>query len=497
MNEKLYKELDWRLRVFDSLSFPTLILKPDRKILSANQIFLQRQGVEMEHIVGKRCYELFYGVHTCPNKVCPFPKVLAEKKGTTVMRRHTTRTGKRIFEDRVFSPILDDEGNVAYILESVRDVTRQKNLELALKETEAFLEKVILGSPIAIVAADRYGHILLMNPAAEDLFGYTNSHAMSHVTAEQLYPAGVAVDIMRRLKAGKGKLPSIKTEIINARSEIIPVELTASIIYEDDEEVATVGIYTDLREKLAVESKLRKTRAQLAQSEKMASMGQLAAGVAHEINNPLTGILFYATLKLEGMTTDDTERADVEAVIDDVKRCKEIVQNLLAYSRQSSPMKDIIQLNDIVEQSMVLIRDPKMFRNVIIKRAYSDEMMLLHVDKNQISQVIINLVINAVSAMNGAGTLTLKTYRDKRFGKAYLEVADTGCGIPVENIDKIFDPFYTTKAPGEGTGLGLSTAYGLVKENRGNIRVKHTDDAGTAFLLEFELYHSPVAPETT
>jgi len=490
MNDKFLQELDWRLRVFDSLSFPTLILKPDKVILTANHVFLQRHGLELNKIVGKRCHEIFYGTDSCPNKVCPFPKILSEKSGTSVMRRHTTRTGKRVYEDRVFSPILDDDGQVAYIMESVRDVTRQKNLELALKETEAFLEKVILNSPIAIVAADRYGHILLMNPAAEELFGYANPFAVRHITADMLYPPGTANTIMHRLKEGQGKLRHIKTTIINAQGTAIPVELTASIIYEDDEEVATVGIYADLREKLAVEKKLKETQAQLAQSEKMASLGQLAAGVAHEINNPLTGILFYATLKLESMGAEDAERGDVQAVIDDVKRCREIVQNLLAYSRQSSPMKDIIQLNAIVDQSLSLIRDPKMFRNVRLEREFSDEMMLLHVDKNQISQVIINLVINAVSAMGGSGVLTLRTHRDKAEGKAFLEVIDTGCGIAPENLSKIFDPFYTTKAPGEGTGLGLSTAYGLIKENKGNIRVAETSPEGTTFLLEFELYQA-------
>ncbi|MGD9211233.1 MAG: PAS domain S-box protein [Desulfobacteraceae bacterium] len=488
MNGKLYNEIDWRLRVFDSLSFPTLILKPNRTIVSGNQIFLSKFDVELDHIVGKRCHEVFYHSDKCPQKKCPFTKVLREKKGASVMRRISTRTGKYLWEDRVFSPILDDNGNVAYIMESVRDITRQKNLELALRETEAFLEKVIFGSPIAIVAADRFGHILLMNPSAEELFGYSSPFAVRHVTANQLYPPGIASSIMRQLKGRRGKLPSVKTTIISSKGEEIPVELTASIIYEDNEEVATVGIYTDLRDKLAVEQKLKETQAQLAQSEKMASIGQLAAGVAHEINNPLTGILFYANLKQEQMAPEDPERTDLLEVIEDVNRCKDIVQNLLAYSRQSSPMKDIIQLNLLIDQSLNLIRDPKMFGKIEIKRNFSDEMMLVHVDKNQISQVIINLVMNAVAAMRGEGLLSLRTYRDKMRGRVYLEVSDTGCGIASDSLNKIFDPFFTTKAPGEGTGLGLSTAYGLMKENKGNIRVKKTGPSGTTFTLDFELY---------
>lgn len=492
MNETHYSEHDWRQHVFDSLSFPTLILQPDKVVVSANQVFLSHAGVPLDDVLGKHCYEVFYNSTSCPHRVCPFTKVLTEKRGASVTRLHTTRSGKIHYEDRVFSPILDEDGRVAFIMESVRDVTRQKNLELALKETEAFLEKVISGSPIAIVAADRYGTILLMNPAAEELFGYTNTYAARHVTASELYPPGIASSIMRQLKQSKGKLPGIKTMIVNADAEAIPVELTASIVYEDGEEVATVGIYTDLREKLAVEKQLKQTQTQLAQSEKMASIGQLAAGVAHEINNPLTSMLFYAEMKLETMNADDPERLDVEAVTEDVKRCKEIVQNLLAYSRQSSPTRNIIHLNDLVDQSLVLIRDPKMFQHIEIVRDFSDQMMLVHVDRNQISQVIVNLVINAVSAMDQKGRLTLTTSRSKANSKAYLEVTDTGCGIAPEQLSKIFDPFFTTKPPGEGTGLGLSTAYGLIKENKGEIRVKQTGSDGTTFLLEFDL-HNPAA----
>jgi len=228
----------------------------------------------------------------------------------------------------------------------------------------------------------------------------------------------------------------------------------------------------------------------LAQSEKMASIGQLAAGVAHELNNPLTSILFDANMILEGHTAGDANRESLEWIIDDVYRCKDIVKNLLAYSRQTNPLKDIIQMSDLVEQSLALIRDQKLFANVNVVKDLSDEMMLIHVDKNQISQVIINLVMNAVAAMDGRGTLTFRTYRNKDAQEAFLEVSDTGCGITEGNLSKIFDPFFTTKELGKGTGLGLSTAFGNVNENKGKISVKSTDSDGTTFLLQFPLYQS-------
>ncbi|RJQ64515.1 MAG: PAS domain S-box protein [Desulfobacteraceae bacterium] len=488
----LIKEEDWRLRVFDSLSFPTLILKPDKVVLTANRVFLEKYRIPLEKLVGKTCHEVFYGTQKCPHSTCPFHKVIKERKGQSILRRNFTRTGKRTWEDRVFSPILNEAGEVAYVMESIRDVTHVKMLEVTLKKTQLFFEKVIQSSAMAIVAADRYANILLMNPSAEDLFGYAAEDAIHHLTADQLYPPGVAQDIMQYMRGenhgGPGKLASRRINILNAGGAEIPVELTGSIIYEDGEEVATMGIYRDLREQIAVEKRLAEARAQLTQSEKMASMGQLAAGVAHELNNPLTSILFDANLVRDSLQEEDPNRENLNLIMQDVYRCREIVKSLLAYSRQTSPMKGVVQINDLLEQSLLLIRDQKLFANIRIVKELSDEMMLIRVDKNQISQVVINLVLNAIDAMDGKGTLSFRTYRDKRQQKVYLEVSDTGCGIPEKNLSKVFDPFFTTKAVGKGTGMGLSTAYGNVIENKGNICVKSSSPQGTTFLMEFPLY---------
>jgi len=482
--------MDWRVQVFDSLSFPTLIMTPDRKIVTANQVFLEKYLLDGNQVVGKFCHEVFYRKETCPNKICPFNKVLLEKTGQTIIRRTSSLTGKLLWEDRVFSPILDDDGNVAYIMESVRDVTRLKNLEYTLKETEAFLTKIIHGSPIAIVVADRYANILLMNPAAEHLFGYSQREAITRVSVESLYPAGTAKDIMKQLRSrklgGKGKLLSTHATILNASGKEIPVELNASIIYEDDTEVATVGIYKDLRTILAMQDKLKKASTQIVQSEKMASLGKLAAGVAHEINNPLTGILMYASIAKDGLGKNNQCQKELEYIIEDAERCSDIVKNLLTYSRQAvNAEKEIQPVNALVNEGLALIRDQKLFLNITLVKQLSEEEMYIKVDKNQMNQVIINIVMNAVDAMDKKGTLTLRTYRDKKRNEIHLEISDTGSGIPKENLPRIFDPFFTTKEQGQGTGLGLSTVYGIVKKNHGNISVKDSGPHGTTFLLKF------------
>jgi two-component system, NtrC family, sensor kinase len=491
MNKKIINEMDWRIQVFDSLSFPTLIMTPDRKIVTANQVFLKNYLMDGHQVVGKYCYEVFYRKETCPNKVCPFNKVLSEKKGQTIIRRRTSLTGKMFWEDRVFSPILDDDGNVAYIMESVRDVTRLKNLEYTLKETEAFLTKIIHGSPVAIVVADRYANILLMNPAAEQLFGYAQKEAITRVSVENLYPEGTAKGIMKQLRSrklgGTGKLLSTQTTICNAHGKEIPVELNASIIYEDDTEVATVGIYKDLRTIIAMEEKLKKASAQIVQSEKMASLGKLAAGVAHEINNPLTGILMYAHIAKDILCENGPPEKELEYIIEDAERCSDIVKNLLTYSRQKiHSEKGLQSVNALVEEGLTLIRDQKLFLNITLVKQFSQDDLYIKVDKNQMNQVIINLVMNAVDAMNKKGTLTLRTYLDKKSSQIHLEISDTGGGIPQENLPRIFDPFFTTKEHGQGTGLGLSTVYGIVKENHGSISVKETGPQGTTFILKFK-----------
>jgi len=220
----------------------------------------------------------------------------------------------------------------------------------------------------------------------------------------------------------------------------------------------------------------------------MASLGQLSAGVAHEINNPLTGILLYANLALERLDKADPLRKYLKSVINDTDRCKDIVQDLLAYSRQTSPTKETFQVNSLVEQSLTLIRGQKRFLNIQLVKKMSDDMMLIRADKNQLSQVIINLIMNAIDAMERKGTLIFLTYRSKDDKKVYIEVSDTGCGIPEENLSKVFDPFFTTKGSEKGTGLGLSTSYGIIKENGGRITIKETGPKGTTFLIELPLY---------
>jgi two-component system, NtrC family, sensor kinase len=497
-------EFDWKSRVFDSLSLPALILKPNREVLCANKALLTLYGMDKDEISGQTCHEFFYqSEDPCPYEDCPLSKVLSEKTGQTILRRVKTQHGKEKWEDRIFSPILDDAGEVRYIIEKIRDVTHVKRLERELSGIKIFMEKFVQSSMSGIVASDRHGKILVMNPAAEELTGYKFREARNRIKVQDLYPPEQAKEIMRRLRdesvGGKGRLPCSRTIMVNAQGEEIPVELTAAIIYEGNKEVATMGIFNDLREKIAQEEKIKEVLLRAARAEKMASLGQLAAGVAHEINNPLTGILLYGGLLLEDLSTEDPKYSDMESIIKDANQCRNIVKSLLTYSRQTNANREMMELNDLVAHGLSLVRDQSLFINIDVVKELSTERMPICVDRSQLNQVIINLVINAIDAMDKRGTLTIRTYSDKSkkseignkgaAGFAYIEVSDTGCGISEENLPRIFDPFFTTKDLGKGTGLGLSTVYGIIQANNGNIWVKETGQAGTTFIVELPLCH--------
>ncbi|OGR21206.1 MAG: PAS domain-containing sensor histidine kinase [Desulfobacula sp. RIFOXYA12_FULL_46_16] len=481
--------LDWRTRVFDSLSYPSVIISPDRTLMGANRKFYETFNLSLKEIYGKKCFHVFlYKDTPCETEQCTISKVLKDKKDHSfTLKRHYR------WEERIFSPILDDHGEVAYVIGSIRDITQTKSLENQLHGAQEFITRVIHSSASAIVAADRQGNINLMNSVAKELFGDYNGGEGKIRHTEQLYPPGKAKEIMRMLRdekiGGQGKLLIPRTTIVNAHGEEIEVEMSAAIIYDEKgNESATMAIYNDLKDKLKVEKELKLAQKQLAQSEKMASLGQLAAGVAHEINNPLTGILFYAGLLLERKDLDKDLEEDLKCILEDAERCREIVKSLLVYSRREGTAKNIVHLNEVVEKSLTLIRDQKKFRNIHIEKNLSEDMMLLLADTNKLNQVLINLIINAADAMDGEGTITLITYKEKFLKKLFLEVKDTGMGIPHENLSKIFDPFFTTKEVGKSTGLGLSIVYGILEEHGAKISVKRTSTKGTTFIIEFPMY---------
>ncbi|GMU20538.1 MAG: hypothetical protein AMXMBFR13_06350 [Phycisphaerae bacterium] len=227
------------------------------------------------------------------------------------------------------------------------------------------------------------------------------------------------------------------------------------------------------------------TRRQIGQSEKLASIGRLAAGVAHEVNNPLTGVLTFTHLLRGKPNLDEQDRADLDLVIRETTRVRDIVRNLLDFARESPSRKQPLDLNELIRHVTRLLASQKEFRRIRIVEHLTQGLPAVLGDQNQLQQVLLNLSLNACEAMPEGGTLKLNT--QVRADEVIVTVADTGHGIGSEDIDKIFEPFYTTKPQGKGTGLGLSVSYGIVQQHGGNIEVTSEPGKGTVFTVALPL----------
>jgi two-component system, NtrC family, sensor kinase len=225
------------------------------------------------------------------------------------------------------------------------------------------------------------------------------------------------------------------------------------------------------------------TDQQMMRSERLATLGQLAAGVAHEINNPLGAILMYSHLSLEDMQETNILSKNLEKTIAEASRCRDIVKGLLDFSRQTEPKVEQADINNILERTLTVVKDQSLFRNIEIIRQLAVNIPKISVDIGQIQQVFTNIVLNAGDSMNGKGRLTVKTYLspDKKY--ISIEFADTGHGIEEQNLEKIFEPFFTTKEVGKGTGLGLAVSYGIITRHKGTIEVKSKPGKGAAFIV--------------
>jgi signal transduction histidine kinase len=227
--------------------------------------------------------------------------------------------------------------------------------------------------------------------------------------------------------------------------------------------------------------RLQQTQAELLHKQKLASMGQLAAGVAHEINNPLGTIQLYAGALRKELPPDDPHREDLAVILRETDRCKTIVGDLLNFARQQEVLAQPTDIHDLLEQAIAAVRPHPPFEQVEIQRDYAMGLPPIEADPAQLLQVFVNLLNNAAEAIEGPGTIRLIT---RVQGSAVvIEVADTGCGIPEENMGRLFTPFFTTKGPGRGTGLGLSIVYGIIKMHRGQITVKSQVGEGTTFTV--------------
>ncbi len=241
---------------------------------------------------------------------------------------------------------------------------------------------------------------------------------------------------------------------------------------------------TTLEKKVEERTKeLTEMQSHLIQSEKLASLGKLAAGIAHEINNPLGGILIYSHLLLEDTEKEDPQYDNLRKIVKETTRCKDIVKGLLEFARPRDPEMILTDINETVEKSLSIMERQALFQNINLEKEYADGLPKIVADSAQLQQVFMNIIINAAEAMDGNGTLSIKTALKDNGESIDIEFTDTGHGIKEEDKKRLFEPFFTTKEVGKGTGLGLAISYGIIRKHKGTIKVTSQEGKGSTFMV--------------
>ena len=368
--------------------------------------------------------------------------------------------------------------------------------DAALRRSEATGQALLEAASEGIVLVNNSGRITLTNTAAERMFGYTRNeilgqpleillperlrgvhveHRAGYFAGPRVRPMGTGLDLAGRRKDG---------------SEF-PVEISLSYV-QLSEGVTAMALITDITERKRVETELQRQREALYQTEKLAALGTLSAGIAHEINNPL-GII---TSRIEVMLLDAEEQQLPAHVLDDLQvlhratqRVARIATNLRSFARQTPREHTRIDLNAVVEETLLLMQKPLEGEGIRLSMVLDPALGPILGDASTLQQVLLNLVTNAREAMAGrGGEIRIETGIAERPGWVRVLIRDTGPGISPEDLSKVFDPFYTTKRT--GTGLGLSVSYGIIQDHRGTVDVQSVPGQGTTFALAF-----PAAPE--
>lgn len=385
----------------------------------------------------------------------------------------------------------DIQGKILGYEGIVVDQTRRKMQEKEIREAHDFLDKIISCSPNAIMAMDMKGQIKLWNQSSEEIFGLSANEVVDKMNVRQIFSrkgAATVMDMMREEKyGGKGRLNSYSLNFQREDGADIEGNLSAAILYDDKgEELASVAIFVDLRERLKTERDLADARQHLLQSEKLAAMGRLTSQLAHELNNPLFGIMNTLELMKTEISPQNKRRKLLDMSISETMRLADMLKKMLSFSKPDQEERSEIDMNVIIDELMLLYE--KRFRENSIKITLDlyENLPIIIASRDQLRQVFINMFSNAMYAMPEGGDLNICT----RMVKSHLliTVDDTGTGIKSENIEKVFDSFFTTKKESvQGVGLGLSVCYGFIKDHGGDIKVESEYGKWTKFTITLPL----------
>jgi PAS domain S-box-containing protein len=365
-------------------------------------------------------------------------------------------------------------GYVAVALDNAQLYSSLEQKALEIARLKDFSENIVESLNVGVLAVDLDGIVESWNTRMEQLFGVARQEAVGRQLGS-LLPEELAREIAARGDAEQ--ITGIYKQRLHHQGKSLTLNVSITpLVSKSSERIGRLLLFDDVTQRERMEE-------QMSQTEKLTSLGLLAAGVAHEVNTPLAVISNYIQMLAKQMPEGDPRQSIIEKIVKQTFRASEIVNNLLNFSRTGAAEAADIDVNRVVEETLSLVAHPLKTSQIRVVKQLGETLPLVRGSANKLQQVFLNLFLNARDAMPGGGMLEVRTAAHN--GSVEIEIADTGAGIPREHIHRIFDPFFTTKASGRGTGLGLSVSYGIIKEHSGKIDVRSTPGKGTSFHVEF------------
>ena len=543
--EALKRSYNFVKAVLDSISDAISIIDiHNLKIVGANKAFLNEFDIQEKDAIGKTCYEITHrrsGICAPPEDACPLMETIKTGKHALFEHEHHGNHGEIIYAEVSTAPIKNEDGEIIQAIHISRDITERKRMENELKESEEKYRNIFNSSQDGIYFSDKNNVFKLINQAGAEILGHKSPEELIDRPVIDYWLESKDRDILIAELRSRKRVTAHLIRARRATGEEIYVETTSRYIEDKSGNfIGIEGILRDVtvrklaenelkRNKKAIEDKntelekayneLQAAQSQVLQQEKMASIGQLAAGVAHEINNPMGFIMSnlgslqkYSARLAEFMrvqsetiselssnsSNDIPSRVDeqrrvlkIDHILGDLtnlimeslegaERVRRIVQDLKNFSRIDEAEYKMADINAGLESTINIVWNELKYK-ATVKKEYGDVPMLL-CNPGQLNQVFMNLLVNAAHAIEKQGEITVKTWNEGEH--VCISISDTGCGIPEDKLGRIFEPFFTTKEVGKGTGLGLSIAYDIVKKHKGQIKVDSEVGKGSIFTIK-------------
>lgn len=485
-NEARFTEL------FETLQEGIYITTPDGSILDANPALVRILGYDSkEELLSKKVPDIVADhaerkalVQEVEHQPAPQGREInvVRKDGTAIVCLNTT------------TAVRDTTGRVIRYQGSVLDVTARRQMERQLHKEQEFARRLVDSFPDLILVVDSNSRYTFVSPRCTDVLGYELSEAVSMEFGERTHSEDrpVLIALFQDILAGRQTYGSVEVRVRHKLGEWRRIRFNFSPLA--DEKGKIEGVVLSGRDV----TELKRLEEQLIQAEKLAAMGQMLAGVAHELNNPLTAILGVTELLREGQNDQEATKRQLEITHRQARRAARIVQNLLEFSRPASPQKKPVDLNSIIDRTLQLHEHSLRRNNVEIDFRPQPDLPGVIGDANQLIQVFLNLVTNAEQAIREVRESGRIQIRFTRIGsRVSITFQDDGVGIRPESAARLFDPFYTTKRPGGGTGLGLSICLSIVREHGGNIEAEALPAGGSAFTVYLPLALDQESPASS